>query len=272
MAARPQPMQCATLTKAMPARTVDEQTESGLWALGRRITGFLRVGGDTSEGVWKNDGPGPGMNDSLPVGSSRSSEPSVDQLIGGETGPHELADAMRAADPRAVAKLFDLYGPHVERVLVRTIGRDHELDDMVQDVFLGAYKSGSNYQGNDDQLKAWLSRIAVFTARGYLRKRRRKWWLRSEAPSELPDQATHDANPHMQEVLRRTYSALDQLDPDLRIPLALRELEAMELSEIAAACDCSVSTIKRRLLRARKAFERLAKKDPLLREWVEDEN
>ncbi len=235
---------------------------------------MLRVGGDTSEGVWRNDGPGPGMNDSLPVGSTRSSELSVDPLIGVDEavgGSHELADGMRAADPRAVAKLFDLYGAHVERVLVRTIGRDHELDDMVQDVFLGAYRSGTNYQGNDEQLKAWISRIAVFTARGYLRKRRRKWWVRSEAPQDLPEQATHEANPHMQEVLRRTYSALDQLDPDLRIPLALRELEAMELAEIAEACDCSVSTIKRRLLRARKAFERLAKKDPLLREWVEDE-
>lgn len=272
MANPPHPMQCATLTKAMPVHAPDEQHENGWRTLGRRITGLLRVGGDTSEAVWKTDAPGPGMNDSLPVGSTRSSEPLVNHLIGGGTGPHELADAMRSADPRAVAKLFDLYGAHVERVLIRTIGRDHELDDMVQDVFLGAYKSGCNYQGNDEQLKAWISRIAVFTARGYLRKRRRKWWLRSEAPSDLPDQPTHDANPHMQEVLRRTYSALDQLDPDLRIPLALRELEAMELAEIAEACDCSVSTIKRRLLRARKAFERLARKDPLLREWVEDEN
>ncbi len=246
--------------------------ESGLGAVARRITGLLRVGGDTSAGLWKDGGPGSGMNDSLPVGSTRSSEPSVDLVMGGDAGPHELADAMRAADPRAVAKLFDLYGQHVERVLIRTIGRDHELDDMVQDVFLGAYKSGSNYQGNDVQLKAWVSRIAVFTARGYLRKRRRKWWLRSEAPNELPEQTAHDANPHMQEVLRRTYLALDQLDPDLRIPLALREFEAMELAEIAEACDCSVSTIKRRLAQARKAFERLAKKDPLLREWLEDEN
>ncbi len=267
------PMQCPTLPNAISARDADAPQESGLWALGRRITGALRVGGDTSERVWKTEGPGPCMNDSLPVGSTRSGDHSSDPVIDSDvdTSPQELADAMRATDPRAVAKLFDLYGSHVERVLVRTIGRDHELDDMVQDVFLGAYKSGANYQGNDEQLKGWISRIAVFTARGYLRKRRRKWWMRSEAPNELPDQATHDANPHVQEVLRRTYAALDQLDPDLRIPLALRELEAMELAEIADACDCSVSTIKRRLLRARQAFERLAKKDPLLREWLEDE-
>ena len=50
------------------------------------------------------------------------------------------------------------------------------------------------------------------------------------------------------------------------------ELESMELAEIAQACDCSVSTVKRRLAQARKTFERLAKKDPILRDWLEDEN
>ena len=184
----------------------------------------------------------------------------------------ELAEALRRGDGRAVARLFDLYGQHVERVLIRTIGRDAEMEDMVQDVFLGAYRSGPNYQGNDAQLKAWVSRIAVFTARGYLRKRKRRWWLRSSDPVELPEQSSKEPSPHTSEVLRRTYVALDQMDADLRIPFALREFEAMELAEIALACDCSVSTVKRRLVAARKAFERLAKQDPILRDWLEDEN
>jgi RNA polymerase sigma-70 factor (ECF subfamily) len=187
-------------------------------------------------------------------------------------GDTQLADALRAGEGSAVARLFDLYGRHVERVLIRTIGRDGEMEDMVQDVFLGAYRSGPKYQGNDAQLKAWISRIAVFTARGYLRKRKRRWWLRSADPGEMPEQNSKEPSPHTSEVLRRTYEALDQMDPDLRIPFALRELESMELAEIAESCDCSVSTVKRRLNRARKAFERLAKKDPILRDWLGDEN
>nr|WP_045117098.1 sigma-70 family RNA polymerase sigma factor [Plesiocystis pacifica] len=183
-----------------------------------------------------------------------------------------LSERLRAGDPGAVAELFDRYGNHVERVLVRTIGHDGEMEDMIQDVFLGAYRSGPNFQGDDDQLKAWVSRIAVFTARGYLRKRKRKWWLRSSDPEQLPELTSKEASPHVHETLRRTYAVLDQMDPDLRIPLALRELEKLELTEIAEACGCSVSTIKRRLARARKTFERLAKKDPILRDWVEDEN
>ncbi|NJK31509.1 MAG: sigma-70 family RNA polymerase sigma factor [Deltaproteobacteria bacterium] len=281
-------MQCQSITDVMSSESsVDGRTPEGeggtLRTWTRRISGFFAVGSgdhDTRDGVWNNDGPGLGMSPPLSVDSA--AKPDESSGAGGiaregatatvVAGSNELANVVRSGDPSAIAKLFDLYGTHVERVLIRTLGRDHELDDMIQDVFLGAYRSGPNYQGNDDQLKAWVSRIAVFTARGYLRKRRRRWWLRSEAPDELPEQAAADASPHIQEVLRRTYSALDQLDPDLRIPLALRELEAMELAEIADACQCSVSTIKRRLQRARKAFERLAKKDPLLRDWLlEDE-
>jgi RNA polymerase sigma-70 factor (ECF subfamily) len=187
-------------------------------------------------------------------------------------GASVMSDALRAGDARAIARLFDLYGQHVERVLIRTIGRDTEMEDMVQDVFLGAYRSAANYQGDDAQLKAWVSRIAVFTARGYLRKRKRRWWLRSADPVEMPEQSSKEPSPHTSEVLRRTYAVLDLMDAELRIPFTLRELESMELAEIAEACDCSVSTVKRRLAQARKAFERLAKKDPILRDWLEDEN
>lgn len=233
---------------------------------------------DTPARVWDTSRPGVDMS-SRPIAAQSTSSgaeefpPSVEAIAAsGDEASSTIADGLRAGDPFAVARLFDCYGKHVERVLIRTIGRDGEMEDMVQDVFLGAYRSGRNFQGSDAQLKAWVSRIAVFTARGYLRKRKRRWWLRTADPIEMPDQASHGASPHTHEVLRRTYLALDEMDPDLRIPLALRELESMELAEIAEACDCSVSTVKRRLARARKAFDRLAKKDPILRDWLEDEN
>jgi RNA polymerase sigma-70 factor (ECF subfamily) len=123
-------------------------------------------------------------------------------------GVSDMSDALRAGDARVIAQLFDLYGHHVERVLIRTIGRDTEMEDMIQDVFLGAYRSAANYQGDDAQLKAWVSRIAVFTARGYLRKRKRRWWLRSADPVEMPEQSSKEPSPHTSEVLRRTYAVL----------------------------------------------------------------
>ena len=273
-------MQCQTIdetvTQPAPPRDRVCVAEISSWRL---LSSALGLGGnqdaghDTGVRLWDTGHPGVDMSSRpLSADSATSIEASKVADPIEAAGDTTLSDALRAGDGHAVARLFDLYGEHVERVLIRTIGRDTEMDDMVQDVFLGAYRSGPNYQGNDEQLKAWISRIAVFTARGYLRKRKRRWWLRSSDPGEMPEQTSNEPSPHTSEVLRRTYAALDTMDPDLRIPFSLRELESMELAEIAKACDCSVSTVKRRLARARKAFDRLAKKDPILREWLGDEN
>lgn len=279
-------MQCHTLDEVLTTQPTDphgamgcddrliEDSTGSRWT--RRLASVLGLKDthDRSRAVWDTSRPGVDMN-SRPFPVETAAEPETQPAsadVSETPGDSPLAVALRAGEGSAVAQLFDLYGSHVERVLIRTIGRDAEMEDMVQDVFLGAYRSGPNYQGDDTQLKAWISRIAVFTARGYLRKRKRRWWLRSADPSEMPELNSKEPSPHTAEVLRRTYAALDLMDADLRIPFALRELESMELAEIAQACECSVSTIKRRLARARKTFDRLAKKDPILRDWLGDES
>ncbi|PRQ05013.1 ECF RNA polymerase sigma-E factor [Enhygromyxa salina] len=279
-------MQCHTIDEALTSQPIDPHGAMGCddrrindrpaspWVDRLASVLGLKDTHDRSRAVWDTSRPGVDMS-SRPFPVETAAEPedhpaSVDMISA--PSDSKLAEALRAGDGAAIAQLFDLYGGHVERVLIRTIGRDAEMEDMVQDVFLGAYRSGPNYQGDDAQLKAWISRIAVFTARGYLRKRKRRWWLRSADPAQMPELSSKEPSPHTAEVLRRTHAALDLMDADLRIPFALREFEAMELAEIAEACDCSVSTIKRRLARARKTFDRLAKKDPILRDWLGDES
>lgn len=269
-------MQCQTIHDALSSQPAAPATATSCVGVARGLRIHLaRVDThDSPRAVWDTGRPGVDMSSRpFPADSATGLEklPVSAQAIEA-SGDSELADALRAGEGHAVAQLFDLYGRHVERVLIRTIGRDTEMEDMVQDVFLGAYRSGPKYQGNDAQLKAWISRIAVFTARGYLRKRKRRWWLRSADPGEMPELSSKEPSPHTSEVLRRTYAALDQMHEDLRIPFALRELESMELAEIAEACECSVSTVKRRLTRARRAFERLAKNDPILRDWLEEDS
>lgn len=276
-------MQCPTADQSLTSQPVHPVAPAAAATCSEDLRGwatriiFAPVGPrshDTSGTLWDTGRLGVDMSSRpFPAASATGPEdlPASAEPIPA-AGVSVMADALRAGDARAIARLFDLYGQHVERVLIRTIGRDTEMEDMVQDVFLGAYRSAANYQGDDAQLKAWVSRIAVFTARGYLRKRKRRWWLRSSDPVEMPEQSSKEPSPHTSEVLRRTYAVLDLMDAELRIPFTLRELESMELAEIAQACDCSVSTVKRRLAQARKAFERLAKKDPILRDWLEDEN
>ena len=65
------------------------------------------------------------------------------------------------------------------------------------------------------------------------------------------------------------YRVLDVLPVDERIPFALRFIDGMELTEVAAACDVSLATIKRRLARSEKRFVAVAARYPELGPWLE---
>jgi RNA polymerase sigma-70 factor (ECF subfamily) len=70
------------------------------------------------------------------------------------------------------------------------------------------------------------------------------------------------------EALRAAYRVLSSLQVDERIAFALRFVEGMDLTEVAAACGVSLATTKRRLARAEARFALLADREPSLAEWL----
>jgi RNA polymerase sigma-70 factor (ECF subfamily) len=51
-----------------------------------------------------------------------------------------LARALIARDPRAPRVLWQRFAPMVFRMLRRTLGSDHDLDDLAQEVFLCVFE------------------------------------------------------------------------------------------------------------------------------------
>jgi RNA polymerase sigma-70 factor (ECF subfamily) len=180
----------------------------------------------------------------------------------------ELVHAMAADDPSARAELFDRHAPHVQGVLARVLGYDSELPDLLHEVFARALAQ-INRLDDPSALKAWLTAIAVFTAREHIRRRMRGRWLRFFASEDLPDIPVATAGEDVRESLRVTYEVLDRLGVDDRIAFALRFIEGLELGDVAAACGVSINTIKRRLARAEKRFLTLARREPSLHDWLE---
>lgn len=177
-----------------------------------------------------------------------------------------LVAALRSGDPGAPAALYDRYAKLLQRVLIRVLGPDLELEDILHEVFARALADVASIE-DASRLQGWLTSVTVFTARGVIRYRRRRRWLRFFAPEELPERSCVD--PHgPREALARTYALLERLPADERIAFSLRFVDEMELVDVAEACDVSLATIKRRLSRARKRFDTLAERDPVLREWL----
>jgi RNA polymerase sigma-70 factor, ECF subfamily len=182
----------------------------------------------------------------------------------------EIVRGIKAGEPWASRLLVERYGPIVERILRRALGleRHTELADVVHEVFVEALSSAARLR-DSAALLAWLKRICVHTAFRTMRRRRARAWLTFAEPTALPPLASHDVDYEGRDACRRLYRVLARLPAKEQLVFSLRYLEGMELTELADACDASLSTIKRRLLAAEARFVKLGSQDPVLKLWID---
>jgi len=180
-------------------------------------------------------------------------------------GDEALIAALQRREAWARTAIVQKYHQRVERIVAGALGIDSELADVVQEVFLRVL---CNIQQLKDPsaLPSWISSLAVFTARGLIRKRRRWRWIRFLAPEDVPDAPIPEHDHEGSATMRAVYAAIDTLPADERMAFTLRFVSGLELTEIAAACRVSLATIKRRLSRAETHFTAAASSSPLLRQ------
>jgi RNA polymerase sigma-70 factor, ECF subfamily len=188
------------------------------------------------------------------------------RLVDEGRATESLTEGLKAKKPWAERTLVEEQTPHVERLLTRILGRESELDDLVQEVFVRAL--GKVEELRDENVKSWLGAFAVNVAREAIRRRRRRSWLSFFAPEDMPDVTEESAAFELRDAVRALYRLLDSMNADDRVAFTLRVVEGMQLSEIATVCDVSLSTVKRRLQRAETWFVARAKRDPRLVDWV----
>lgn len=184
---------------------------------------------------------------------------------GPEIDAELLLALARVGDPRTGAALFDRCEAQVNRLVWRVLGADEAHDDVVQQVFV-ALLAGIKRLREAAALEGWVAVVTVNTVRSEIRRRRiRRLWLRS-APEAIDLAEAPEPSHEARELLRRTYAALERLPADERIAFTLRFIDEQPLTAVAAACDCSLATIKRRIHAAQARFRRHAERDPVLAE------
>lgn len=177
-----------------------------------------------------------------------------------------LVRALRAGRQGATAALVDRHGAHLRRVLFRVLGaHDGECQEALQEVVTRAWE-GIDGLEDPRALKAWLTRIAVFTARDLIRRRRRRRWL--VFFEDVPEQQAVWAGPALEEAARCVYRIFERMPTDERIAFALRMLEGLDLHATAEACGMSVATVRRRLARAERRFFKMARQYEALEPWL----
>lgn len=180
-----------------------------------------------------------------------------------------LVAALRAGRADAAAALFDRHGRFIQRVLARVLGPDPELPDVLHDVFVEALQS-LNHLADPKCLRMWLTSIAIYSARGHIRRRKRRRIISYLPFHAVPQPAFLTRVEEWSQPLLVTYRILDRMQNEERILFALRFIERLELTEVAKAVGVSLATAKRRIAKAQQHFFTLARQEPVLVEWMQE--
>jgi len=143
--------------------------------------------------------------------------------------------------------------PHLNelyRSAARLLGDSTKAEDVVQEVYLQAWKSFDRFEPGTN-CRAWLFKILVNTVHHY----RRKWFnMRLVKESdEVLAQAVADAPPIPEEITEpEILRALDRVPADYRAAVLLADVEEFSYKEIAGMLNVPIGTVMSRLSRGRK--------------------
>jgi len=172
---------------------------------------------------------------------------------------HLLVAAAKSGDTAAFEELVNRYERKIFR-LTMNITRNHEdAEDAMQDAFMKAYTHLKTFEGGS-RFYTWLVRIAANEALMRLRKRRPNLFSLDEpvqGQEEIVPRDIQDWGPNPEQRYARSEmrdildQVIDELEPDFRIVLVLRDIEELSTEESANVLGISEAAVKSRLLRAR---------------------
>lgn len=180
-----------------------------------------------------------------------------------------LVDRCLDGQQAAARELFRHQQGRVQATLYRVLGRNRDMEDLLQEVFIQVFKSLRNFRG-EARLSTWIDRIAVRVAYRYISKKSANRLTLELIDEPMSGSSPPDRRALAREGVRRFYSALDSLSPAGRIAFTLFELDGRSIAEVAEVVGASVTATKLRIWRARRALHKKAATDPILSQFLSE--
>ena len=183
----------------------------------------------------------------------------------------ELVTELQAGSETAFDWLVNHYHAPVYNLILGMLGDTADAADAAQEVFLKAFKGIRSFR-HGSSLKTWLYRIAIREALNH-----RRWFKRhnqknvsidaepaeGSAPLDIEDLgATPFEQLATHEIQVAVQSALQRVPDVFRGAVILRDIEGLSYEEVAEVLECSVGTVKSRILRGRRCLKEIL--EPLL--------
>jgi len=188
----------------------------------------------------------------------------------------ELVALATAGDLDSFNQLVARWERPIFALAYRTLGREEDARDIVQDAFLRAYRGLRGFKG-EAKFSSWLYRITLNLCRDWIRRERRAPIVQVPEGTDAVDLADSQADPQESVedlVARREMSnavarAMAELPQDQRTAILLKEYHGLTFQEIADQLNCPLSTVKTRLYQGlsvlRRRLERQQSEEASLR-------
>lgn len=174
----------------------------------------------------------------------------------------DLVARLRAGDPHAFSTVVRAGSPAMLQTARGYVRSYASAEEVVQEAWLGVLRGLDLFEGRA-QLRTWVFRILVYTAR---RRGRRE----ARAAAELGDEATSTDRPELQasslgpeaaalagELQSLVAQALTQLPRRQRVVVELRDLLGLDAPEVCEILDVSPANQRVLLHRGRTRLRRL---------------
>ena len=175
----------------------------------------------------------------------------------------KLVEKAQKGDKQAFGILVEKYQLKLNRLISRMVRDQSEIDDIVQEAFIKAYRAINNFRG-DSAFYTWLYRIGINTAKNHLVSLgRRPKALDSieieevenfDDPSELRNRETPETAMMSNQIALTVNTAIDNLPDELKEAISMRELDGLSYEEISEIMGCPIGTVRSRIFRAREAI------------------
>lgn len=172
----------------------------------------------------------------------------------------EIIVKVRSGDADAFEALVLEHQNKVYSLALRMVGNEEDARDMAQEAFIRAFNSLGSFRG-ESKFSVWLYRLTSNICIDFLRgmaKRRTvslSWEDEDgdEGELEIPDERfSPEAGLERSELREAVRRGLEQLTPEYREILLLREINGLSYDEIGRALNLEEGTVKSRIFRARK--------------------
>ena len=175
----------------------------------------------------------------------------------------KLVEKSQRGDKKAFAMLVEKYQRRLTRLLSRMVRDQSEIEDIVQDSFIKAYRAINNFRG-DSAFYTWLYRIGINTAKNHLVKLGKRPKAMNDIEIEeienfgdaqdLRNLETPENSMANKEIVASVNQTIETLPDELKEAIQLREMDGLSYEEISDLMNCPIGTVRSRIFRAREAI------------------